>query len=107
MSDLSARYEGKPMLRLLDAYVLDALGALDEETARNNAAMVDKLSAALHVEADTWQDAVEKAMNMPPDSRDALRAMWEQHVHRTLQEGSTPDVLDWTHGLVDSRFSDS
>ncbi|MDQ1111254.1 hypothetical protein QE418_000702 [Microbacterium testaceum] len=50
-TDLTARYVGKPVLRLLDAYVLDALGALDERTARANEEMAPKLIAALNVSA--------------------------------------------------------
>ncbi|MDQ1131027.1 hypothetical protein [Microbacterium sp. SORGH_AS_0888] len=98
------RYDGKPMLRFLDAYVLDALGALDDTTSRRNVEMAPKLAAALHVDATTWQEAVEKAMEMPPDSADALRSMWEHHVYETIAAGSAPDVLAWTHALVDSRF---
>ncbi len=98
------RYEGKPMLRLVDAYVLDALGALDAATARANAANAAKIASALNVTATTWQRAVEAALQMPPDSTDALRAMWEQHVHEALAAGDTPDVLSWTHSLVDARF---
>ena len=104
MAVLEERYAGKPMLRLLDAYVLDALGALDEKTARDNAAMSSRIAQALKVDAATWQGAVERAMQMPPDSAEALRALWEQHVHATLGNGGTPDVLAWTHDVVDARF---
>lgn len=104
MSGDSERYEGRPMLRLIDAYVLDALGALDAPTAQANAANAAKIASALNVPATTWRDAVEAALQMPPDSADALRAMWEQHVHATIAAGETPDVLSWTHTLVDARF---
>ncbi|MFG6504549.1 hypothetical protein [Microbacterium sp. P05] len=103
MSD-EARYQGKPMLRVLDAYVLDALGALDELTVESYTAMRPKLAAALHAEAPSWQGVVERAMDMPPDSANALRAMWERHVHETLAAGDVPDVVTWVRQLVDARF---
>ena len=31
---MTDRYEGKPFLRLLDSYVLDAIGKLDEANAK-------------------------------------------------------------------------
>lgn len=104
MPDLAARYEGKPILRLLDAYVLDALGALDEKTARANEQMAPKIISALHVEASSWQEAIERSMEMPPGSADELRARWEQYVHEALAAGVTPDVIAWTHKMVDVRF---
>lgn len=101
---MDTRYDGKPMLRLLDAYVLDALGALDEVTAVNYTQMRPKLAASLNVDSPTWQGVVEQSMDMPPDSVEALRALWEAHVHETIAAGETPDVVAWTHDLVDARF---
>ncbi|MCY1718465.1 hypothetical protein OVA26_16135 [Microbacterium sp. SL62] len=74
MPDLSARYDGKPVLRLLDSYVLDAIGALDEKTVQGNTILAPKIAQALKVEADTWQRAVELSMDLPEDSIVELRA---------------------------------
>lgn len=104
-TDLTVRYAGKPLLRLLDAYVLDALGALDERTARSNEEMAPKIIAALSVSASTWQQAIEVSMEMPPSSAQELRVKWEQYVHEALAAGVTPDVLAWTHKMVDVRFN--
>jgi len=76
-TDLTVRYAGKPLRRLLDAYVLDALGVLDERTARANEKMAPKLIAALNVSASTWQQAIEVSMEMPPSSAQELRVRWE------------------------------
>lgn len=92
------------MLVYLDAYVLDALGALEPEKSAGFQDMLPKLRAALNTDGDTWQQVVEHSMEMPPDSVNALRAMWEHHVHETIDAGQTPDVLAWTHSLVDARF---
>ncbi len=67
-TDLSGRYAGKPLLRLLDAYVLDALGVLDQRMARANEEMAPKIIAALNVSASTRQQAVEVSKEMPPSS---------------------------------------
>ncbi|MBZ4488099.1 hypothetical protein LQ938_11505 [Microbacterium sp. cx-55] len=106
MSADADRYDGKLMLRLLDAYVLDALGALDAATAQANAANAVKIASALSAPGLTWQGSVESAMQMPPDSQDALRTLWERHVHQTIARGKTPNVIAWTHELVDSRFNE-
>lgn len=98
------RYQGKPMLVYLDAYVLDALGALEPERSASFQTMLPKLREALNTDGDTWQQVVESSMDMPADSADALRAMWERHVHETIDAGGTPDALAWTHQIVDARF---
>lgn len=92
------------MLRLLDAYVLDALGALDSATASSMVAMTGTLSHALKASGSNWQEIIESAMEMPPGSRDELRELWEQHVHETSGAGNPPDVIAFAHALVDARF---
>ncbi|MDJ1114603.1 hypothetical protein [Microbacterium dauci] len=104
MTDVADRYDGKPLLRFLDAYVLDALGALDEKTAALAVAMKDKTAAALGVEGDTWQEVIERAMAMPPGAREQLQALWEQHVVLVTEAGQTPDVVAFAHATVDATF---
>lgn len=104
MSDLAGRYESRPLLRLLDAYVLDVLGALDERTEALARSVKDKTAAALGVEGETWQEVIETAMSIPPDAPDQLRIMWEQRVHAVIDEGGTPDVIEFAHAVVDSTF---
>lgn len=105
MVDLSERYAGKPMLRLLDSYVLDAIGALDDRTGAELTANAPRLSQALGASGETWQQVVENAMGMPSDSADAVRAIWAQYVDDALADAGTPDPLDFTYRLNDSRFS--
>lgn len=103
--DLAARYAGKPLLRLLDAYVLDVLGALDEQTARENERMAPKLAEVLGAPAgSTWQQSVQHAAGIPPESIYDLRATWEQHVEDVLAQGGTPDVLEFAYAVVDATF---
>lgn len=104
MPELSTRYDGKPILRLLDSYVLDAIGALDEKTVQGNAVLAPKIAQALKVDADSWQRAVELAMDLPEDSVVELRARWQQFVEASLAAGETPDPLGWSHALVDVMF---
>ena len=104
MTEPADRYAGRPLVRLLDAYVLDVLGALDEQTAALARSLAPKAAAALGVEGGSWQEVIEKAMDIPPSAQNELRAMWEQHVHAVIDEGQTPDVLAFTYALVDSTF---
>jgi hypothetical protein len=104
VSALADRYAGRPLVRLLDAYVLDVLGALDEQTAVLAQSMAPKVADALGVSGETWQEVIEKAMGIPPEARNELKAKWEEQVHEVVDQGGTPDVLGFTYALVDLTF---
>ncbi|HKQ44395.1 MAG TPA: hypothetical protein VJS47_03295 [Rhizomicrobium sp.] len=78
MSD-NLRYEGKPLLRLLELYVLKALGelpVLEQETLDR---MAPKLQA-VYGGNGTWHGALEAAVHMPADMPQQIRGMWEKNL---------------------------
>lgn len=104
MDKLVDRYADAPMLRFLDAYVLDAIGALDDATQQNMTANVQRVRQALRAEGETWQQVVEAAMAMPEGSADGVRTAWAMFVDECFQVGQTPQPVRWAHELVDARF---
>lgn len=92
------------MLKLVDSYVLDALGVLDEQTRESLERMTPVFASSLGVEASTWQGIVEQAMALPPDSPAAIQGAWESAVREDLELGRTPDVEAFAHALVDQTF---
>ena len=78
MSD-NSRYDGKPLLRLLELYVLKALGelpALEEETLVR---MSPKLQAVYGGDG-TWYGALQTAVHMPAEMPQAIRDMWTKNL---------------------------
>jgi hypothetical protein len=73
---MTDRYEGKPFLRLLDCYVLDAIGHLDEQQKQSLHAMEPKFSAVYNT-TGSWQDIVAAQMNFPPELPSEIRRIWE------------------------------
>ena len=70
------RYSGRPLLRLIECYVLDAIGEL-EPTERNRLeSMSASISQAVGSEADTWQGAIKEALDLPGDFSDTVRSDW-------------------------------
>lgn len=104
MAETIDRYAGAPMVRFLDAYVLDAIGALDDATRTTMAANVERIRQALRVDGETWQEVVESAMAMPDDAAEGVRTSWEMFVDECFRIGETPDAVAWSHALVDARF---
>ena len=101
---MTDRYEGKPFLRLLDSYVLDAIGALDQANA-------DWLVAAeLHFRATfgqqgSWREIVEKRMNFPAGMPAAIREVWDKGRSRFADpDGTPPHPVNFAHMFVDRNF---
>ena len=76
---MSERYAGKPLLRLLELYVLKALNelpALEQETLER---MAPKLQA-VYGGNGTWHGALEAAVHMPADMPQTIRDMWAKNL---------------------------
>lgn len=101
---LEARYSGHPMVKILDSYVLDAIGALDDETRKCLVEMTPMLAVSLGVPEDTWQRMVEEVASLSPDSRETLRSAWEERVRTDRATGRTSNVLAFAMAVVDATF---
>jgi len=68
MRDLVERYEGKPLLRFIDVFVLDTMDILDEETQTNYSAIADTLPGIFGTpEGLTWQETISEVMGYTSD----------------------------------------
>jgi hypothetical protein len=72
------RYQGKPMLRLLECYTLHAIGSLGEKEEAALAAMTPKLHAIYKVEG-TWREVIEKVMELPQNMPELICDMWTKN----------------------------
>ena len=59
---MDRRYEGKPLLRLLECYVLHAIGELSKEQIQKLDKMTPKLQQVYKLEG-TWIDIIENVMD--------------------------------------------
>lgn len=101
---MSERYDGKPFLRLIDCYVLDAIGHLDDEQARRLEEMTPKFRDVFGVPG-TWREIVERRMDFPADMATAIRRVWDEGHDRFVEEaGREPDPAEFTQVFVDTNF---
>jgi hypothetical protein len=78
MSD-DPRYDGKPLLRLLELYVLKAIGELappDQETLTRLAPKLQSIYGG----KGQWHEALEAAVRMPADMPQQVRDMWDKNL---------------------------
>ena len=67
------RYDGKPFLRLIDCYVLDAIGELDAGQRKTMQAMEPALRT-VYEQSGTWQEIVRSQVRLP--SAEDVLAEW-------------------------------
>src|SRR3546814_18324745 len=82
-SDL--RYDDKPFLRYVDAWVLNTIGALDEPTRAYCAAMEPQLRQSLG-KTGSWDEIVAPQMNFPTELPKPIRHNWADGRAKTQDE---------------------
>ncbi|HET9510662.1 MAG TPA: hypothetical protein VFO80_05875 [Sphingomonas sp.] len=101
---MSPRHEGKPLLRLLDGYVMDAIGHLDPAEAAALKAMEPGLRREWGGTGD-WRALCAAQMRFPDGMAAAIREVWEKGRAKFLaSEGYEPNAEQFTRSFVDSKF---
>jgi hypothetical protein len=73
------RYEGKPLLRLVELYVLhllDELPAAEQETMNKLAPKLQTVYGG----NGAWHEAIAAAVHMPAEMPQFIRDMWEKNL---------------------------
>jgi len=78
MSD-SLRYDGKPLLRLLELYILNAIDELPLAEREGLNRLAPKLQAVYGGKGQ-WHEAIEAAVRMPADMQQLIRDMWAKNL---------------------------
>jgi hypothetical protein len=105
MSQTDDRYTGRPMLRFLDAYVLDALGLLDDETTNSMAALAPQLAAALGSTASQWQRIVAESLDIPDDAPDHIVHVWNDTQAKAAAQNAGVDPVTFARLVADSLLA--
>lgn len=101
---MNPRHDGKPLLRLLDGYVLDAIGHLDPAEASALSAMEPDLRRQWGGSGD-WRALCAAQMRFPAGMAGAIREVWAKGRERFVAaQGHEPDPVQFTQSFVDSKF---
>ena len=101
---MNTRYDGKPLLRLVDSYVLDAIGHLPPEVDAKMTEMEPSFRKTFGA-SGSWREIVAAQMRFPDGLPDAIREVWTMGRVRFLAEqGYEPDPAQFTQSFVDSKF---
>lgn len=97
------RYAGKPFLRLLECYVLAAIGELSDEQQATLRAMEPKLHEVYGV-SGSWQAVIEAQMDFPATVADKIKEIWQANVDKFASAGTAINAQDFAQHFVDTNF---
>lgn len=97
------RYDGKPLLKLLELCVLKAIGELPRKEEDILNAMAPKLQATFGG-GGQWHEAIESAVRMDADTPEQLRGMWTRNLEVARANGVTLTAQQFAEMVADSNF---
>ncbi|WP_027052506.1 hypothetical protein [Mesorhizobium erdmanii] len=98
------RHEGKPLLRLLELYVLWAIGELSQESEDGLKKMAPKLQSIYGGDGQ-WYDAIAQSMHMPEGMPAAIRDMWARNLKIARDNNVTLTPQQFAEMFVDNNFA--
>lgn len=99
----SERYRDRRFLRLLECYVLRAIGALSAEQARALELMTPKLRQVYRTDGE-WFEIIEHVMDFPSDLPRKIVAVWEKNKQLAAQNGTQLEADSFAVMFVDANF---
>jgi hypothetical protein len=97
------RYTGKPMIRLLECYVLWAIGSLEQKELETLNQMEPKLRQVFNQEGD-WREIISRVMSLPANMPEMIRTKWSENLEIAKQHSQTLIPQHFAELFVDSNF---
>ncbi len=98
-----SRYTDRPLLRLIECYVLWAIERLSEAEANSLKEMTPKLESIYRVKGN-WQQIVAAVMHMPPNMPALIEDLWIKNTEIARRNGVTLSPQQFTEMFVDQNL---
>lgn len=102
---MTDRYQGKPFLRLLDSYILDAIGQLSYEE-KDGLAIVQPRLAQLYRTDGTWQEIVAGQLDLPESFPQEVERIWTSYLANAKAQGLAVNPNEFVERFVGENFPD-
>lgn len=100
----STRYQGKPLLRILECYVLKSIGYLSPEDATRLTMMQPKL-AQLYGKNGSWDQIIVSVMELPDNMPELIRQVWNRNKDIAATSNQNLRPQDFAEMFVDMNLS--
>ena len=97
------RYAGKPLLRLLDSYVLWCIGELAESLEAELEQMTPNLQRVFKVQG-SWVEIVTRVMDLPDGFPDQVRTLWAKTLSNAAAAGQPVSPVVFATMFVDRNL---
>lgn len=100
---MNERYAGKPLLLLLELYVLWAIDELPEKSVLLVQQMTPYLQSAYKM-SGTWQEIISAVMEFPESLPGALRKLWAENCSIAEEHRTRLDPQIFAEMVADRNF---
>lgn len=97
------RYEGRPLVRLLECYVLKAIGMLSFSDNESLISMGPKLSE-IYGKSGAWDKIIEMEMGFPDNMPALILDVWNKNKKIAENNGVEIDPQVFSEMFVDENF---
>lgn len=97
------RYAKRPLVRLVELYVLHALDALSASEIETTAKLAPYL-ARTYRRTGTWVEILSAELEFPPNLPDLIRAMWARNQEIARQNNAVLTAQVFAEMFVDSNI---
>ena len=97
------RYDGRPLLRLLDCYILDTIGELPQAQQETLQRIEPNLQQAFGSTAG-WRGIVEEQMGLLPSVALGMETLWANFQQDEQRLGNHAKPSDFVRAFVDQNF---
>ena len=94
------RYDGKPLLRLIELWVLWAVGEIDDADQVRLKEMEPKLQKTWG-HGGAWHNMIEATLHLPASLPEQLRGMWQRNLETARREGVPPPREMFAKSIAD------
>lgn len=95
------RYKGRPLLIVLENYVLDCIGELSREKHDGIREIVGKVWNG----GDDWKKTVREQLQLEDAVDDHIRTMWTNNQQIAKQNGTVLQPVQFAKMVVDNNFA--
>jgi hypothetical protein len=99
----NSRYQGKPLLRLLECYVLWAIDQLSAKDMQQLTEMTPKLQSIYNARG-SWQKIIAGVMEFPAEMPGKVRALWIKNSEIARQSGAILTPQEFAEMFVDQNL---
>jgi hypothetical protein len=94
------RYDGKPLLRLIELWVLWVIGEIDRADEARLTAMEPKFQKTWGLKGN-WHEMIEAVLDLPPSLAGGLREAWQRNLETARTQGVPPPKEVFAQSIAD------